>query len=80
MNYNRFGTFSTRPQSAKSGLKRTAGSARPSNNKQKAGAGDKGASPARLVQPEWNSSLQENPHKLSQAELLQRKLASKSNN
>jgi hypothetical protein len=30
--------------------------------------------------PEWNSELSENPHKISRAELLQRKLNSKSNN
>ena len=30
--------------------------------------------------PEWNSDLSENPHKLSHAELLQRKLNAKSKN
>ena len=30
--------------------------------------------------PEWNSEYTENPHKLSRAELLQRKLNSKSKN
>lgn len=30
--------------------------------------------------PEWNSELAENPHKISRAELLQKKLNSKSKN
>lgn len=73
MNYNRFGTFGTRPQSAKPGMKKP-----PARNNFAKKKDD--AEAPKLIQPEWNSTLQDNPHKLSQAELLQRKLASKSNN
>jgi hypothetical protein len=31
-----------------------------------------------IVQPEWNSTVAENPHKLTKAELLARKMAAKS--
>ena len=72
MNYNRFGTFGARPQSAKSGIKKP-----PAKNNF---AKKKEEEEPKLIQPEWNSAVQDNPHKLSQAELLQRKMLAKSNN
>jgi hypothetical protein len=33
-----------------------------------------------IPRPEWNSNLNENPHKISRAEVLQRKLNAKSKN
>ena len=74
MNVNKGGTFSTRPQSAgvRPGFKKPP----PRNNFAKKPT----TAAQKLVQPEWNSNLQENPYKLSKEELLQRKLASKSKN
>ena len=69
MNYNRSGTFGARPQSAGLGRKKPP----PKNNFAK-----KGTDGPTLVQPEWNSTAPENPHKLSKAELLQRKMQAKS--
>jgi hypothetical protein len=71
MNYNRQGMFGTRPQSA--GLKK------PVKKNNFAKRPDSGVEKPPLVQPEWNSTA-ENPHKLSKAELLQRKMAHKSKN
>ena len=60
MNYNRFGAFSNRPQSV--------GLAPKGNVIKKPAAKNnfkKEASEQKLVQPEWNSEVTENPHKLS---------------
>ena len=69
MNYNRQGMFGTRPQSA--GLKKPV----KKNNFAKKPEAEKPA----LVQPEWNTNS-ENPHALTKAELLQRKMAHKPKN
>ena len=77
MNYNKLGTFGTRPQSA--GLKPKGNQIRkpmPKNNFARKGSEAEIKPP--LVQPEWNSSVVENPHKLTQAELLKRKMQAKS--
>ena len=70
MNYNRTGTFGSRPQSA--GYGRARRGVAPKNNFVK-----KPSDGPTLVQPEWNQG-NENPHKLSKAELLQRKMLAKS--
>lgn len=75
MNYNKIGTFGNRPQSA--GLKPRGNQIKkpiPKNNF----ARKNSESEFKFVQPEWNANLNDNPHKISQAELLQRKMASKS--
>ena len=68
MNYNKVGTFSNRPQSAGLGSKGShIKKPPPKNNFSKPKNPE---TDAKLVQPEWNSSLVENPHKLSKAEIL----------
>ena len=75
MNYNKIGTFSNRPQSA--GLKSKGNAIKkptPRNNFIKKANEDKGPT---LIQPEWNANP-DNPHKLSKAEILTRKMQAKS--
>ena len=71
MNYNKIGTFSNRPQSAGINSKGNAIKKPVSkNNFEKRPNEEKGPT---LVQPEWNANP-DNPHKISKAEILTRKM------